>query len=146
MLTRMNAYALPTRYSHAGQQTSKHVYTYARKEVDTQKSKQVNTHIRKEVKKLTNKEVSTYTHMCVGGQASEGMAVSKFCLHIRGDTGSSCRLFDAIARLCVPVIVSDFADLPFEDELRYTHFALFFPEEVGGGASGMCRVCVCKMW
>lgn len=40
-------------------------------------------------------------------------------------------LFDAIARLCAPVIVSDLIDLPFEDEVTYNDFALFYPEQVG---------------
>ena len=55
---------------------------------------------------------------------------SRFCLHLSGNTGSSCRLFDAIASLCFPVIVSDNTDLPFEDILHYKTFALFFPQEV----------------
>ncbi|KAK9104162.1 hypothetical protein Scep_021006 [Stephania cephalantha] len=58
--------------------------------------------------------------------SSEGMRRSKFCLHPAGDTPSSCRLFDAIVSHCIPVIVSDKIELPFEDELDYTEFALFF--------------------
>ncbi|KAI3681706.1 hypothetical protein L6452_36509 [Arctium lappa] len=42
------------------------------------------------------------------------------------DTPSSNRLFDAIVSHCVPVVVSDQIDLPFEDELDYTKFAVFF--------------------
>ncbi|XP_010255535.1 PREDICTED: probable arabinosyltransferase ARAD1 [Nelumbo nucifera] len=58
--------------------------------------------------------------------ASEGMRSSKFCLHPAGDTPSSCRLFDAIVSHCVPVIVSDRIELPYEDELDYTEFSIFF--------------------
>lgn len=54
------------------------------------------------------------------------MRSSKFCLHPAGDTPSSCRLFDAIVSHCVPVIVSDHIELPFEDELDYSEFSLFF--------------------
>lgn len=54
------------------------------------------------------------------------MRSSKFCLHPAGDTASSCRLFDAIVSHCVPVIVSDKIELPFEDEIDYSQFALFF--------------------
>lgn len=57
--------------------------------------------------------------------ASIGMRSSKFCLHPAGDTASSCRLFDAIASHCIPVIVSDNLDLPFENELNYKEFCLF---------------------
>lgn len=53
------------------------------------------------------------------------MATSKFCLNIAGDTPSSNRLFDAIASHCVPVIISDQIELPFEDVLDYSQFCLF---------------------
>ncbi|MCO5604994.1 hypothetical protein L7F22_059169 [Adiantum nelumboides] len=59
----------------------------------------------------------------------EGMRLSRFCLHPAGDTPSSCRLFDAIVSHCVPVIVSDKIELPFEDELNYQEFCLFFSTE-----------------
>lgn len=58
-------------------------------------------------------------------RASQGMASSKFCLNIAGDTPSSNRLFDAIVSHCVPVIISDEIELPFEDVLDYTEFCIF---------------------
>ncbi|KAI9080902.1 hypothetical protein K1719_037211 [Acacia pycnantha] len=61
--------------------------------------------------------------------SSKGMRSSKFCLSPAGDTPSSCRLFDAIVSHCVPVIVSDQIELPFEDEIDYTQFSLFFSFE-----------------
>lgn len=57
--------------------------------------------------------------------AGQGMASSKFCLNIAGDTPSSNRLFDAIASHCVPVIISDEIELPFEDVLDYSEFCIF---------------------
>ncbi|PWA98819.1 Exostosin-like protein [Artemisia annua] len=42
-----------------------------------------------------------------------------------GDTPSSNRLFNAIVNHCVPVIVSDHIELPFESELDYSKIALF---------------------
>lgn len=54
------------------------------------------------------------------------MRTSRFCLHPAGDTPSSCRLFDAIVNHCVPVIISDKIELPFEDVLNYSEFSLFF--------------------
>ena len=57
--------------------------------------------------------------------ASHGMHTSKFCLHPAGDTPSACRLFDAIVSLCVPVIVSDNIELPFEDTIDYRKIAIF---------------------
>ncbi|GAB2281117.1 Probable arabinosyltransferase arad1 [Dionaea muscipula] len=57
--------------------------------------------------------------------ATQGMHTSKFCLHPAGDTPSACRLFDAIVSLCVPVIVSDYVELPFEDVMDYNKIAIF---------------------
>ena len=53
------------------------------------------------------------------------MHTSKFCLNPAGDTPSACRLFDAIVSLCVPVIVSDSIELPFEDVIDYRKIAIF---------------------
>ncbi|XP_065852482.1 probable arabinosyltransferase ARAD1 isoform X2 [Euphorbia lathyris] len=58
-------------------------------------------------------------------KASRGMHSSKFCLNIAGDTPSSNRLFDAIASHCVPVIISDDIELPYEDVLDYSDFCIF---------------------
>ncbi|XP_050225643.1 probable arabinosyltransferase ARAD1 [Mercurialis annua] len=58
--------------------------------------------------------------------STEGMRSSKFCLHPAGDTPSSCRLFDAIVSHCVPVIVSDQIELPYENEVDYSQFSVFF--------------------
>lgn len=57
--------------------------------------------------------------------ATQGMHTSKFCLHPAGDTPSACRLFDAIVSLCVPVIVSDYIELPFEEVIDYRKVAVF---------------------
>ncbi|MBA0736658.1 hypothetical protein Gogos_010182 [Gossypium gossypioides] len=57
--------------------------------------------------------------------AGHGMASSKFCLNIAGDTPSSNRLFDAIVSHCVPVIVSDEIELPFEDVIDYSEICIF---------------------
>ncbi|KAG6522952.1 probable arabinosyltransferase ARAD1 [Zingiber officinale] len=60
-------------------------------------------------------------------EASQGMHSSKFCLNIAGDTPSSNRLFDAIASHCVPVIISDDIELPYEDVLDYSNFCICVP-------------------
>ncbi|KAL2623204.1 hypothetical protein R1flu_003409 [Riccia fluitans] len=62
-------------------------------------------------------------------QATLGMRNSKFCLDPAGDTPSSCRLFDVISSHCIPVIISDKIELPYEDDLDYTSFALFYSVE-----------------
>lgn len=61
--------------------------------------------------------------------STKGMRLSKFCLHPAGDTPSSCRLFDAIVSHCVPVIVSDKIELPYEDEIDYSKFSIFVSRE-----------------
>ncbi|XP_004496813.1 probable arabinosyltransferase ARAD1, partial [Cicer arietinum] len=58
-------------------------------------------------------------------QSIKGMRTSEFCLHPAGDTPTSCRLFDAIQSLCIPVIVSDNIELPFEGMVDYTEFSVF---------------------
>ncbi|KAK9139867.1 hypothetical protein Scep_009548 [Stephania cephalantha] len=58
-------------------------------------------------------------------KATQGMHSSKFCLNIAGDTPSSNRLFDAVASHCVPVIISDEIELPYEDVLDYSEFCVF---------------------
>ncbi|CAI9102977.1 OLC1v1001380C3 [Oldenlandia corymbosa var. corymbosa] len=58
-------------------------------------------------------------------QSIHGMRTSEFCLHPAGDTPTSCRLFDAIQSLCIPVVVSDEIELPFEGIVDYSEFAVF---------------------
>ncbi|GLJ21548.1 hypothetical protein SUGI_0399330 [Cryptomeria japonica] len=58
-------------------------------------------------------------------QSIQGMRNAGFCLHPAGDTPTSCRLFDAIASLCIPVIISDNIELPFEGMIDYTKFSVF---------------------
>lgn len=58
-------------------------------------------------------------------QSIKGMRSSDFCLHPAGDTPTSCRLFDAILSLCIPVIVSDEIELPFEGMVDYSDFSVF---------------------
>jgi hypothetical protein len=56
------------------------------------------------------------------------MQNSEFCLMMRGDTASSKRLFSAISSGCIPVIISDWIQLPFEALIDYSRFSLRFPE------------------
>uniref|UniRef100_A0A5B7B5E4 Putative arabinosyltransferase ARAD1 n=1 Tax=Davidia involucrata TaxID=16924 RepID=A0A5B7B5E4_DAVIN len=58
-------------------------------------------------------------------QSIKGMRSTEFCLHPAGDTPTSCRLFDAIQSLCIPVIVSDNIELPFEGMVDYSEFSVF---------------------
>ena len=51
---------------------------------------------------------------------TRGMHTSKFCLN-----PNSCRLFDSIVSLCIPVIIGGAIELPFEDVIDYTKIAMF---------------------
>jgi len=54
------------------------------------------------------------------------MRGSKFSASMsRGTRRTSCRLFDAIVSHCVPVIVSNKLELPFESSLDYSALSLF---------------------
>ncbi|XP_027355989.1 probable arabinosyltransferase ARAD1 isoform X1 [Abrus precatorius] len=57
--------------------------------------------------------------------AQRGMRKSLFCLSPAGDTPSSARLFDAVVSGCIPVIISDELELPFEGILDYRKIAVF---------------------
>ncbi|KAK8590099.1 hypothetical protein V6N12_024482 [Hibiscus sabdariffa] len=57
--------------------------------------------------------------------AQKGMRTSIFCLSPAGDTPSSARLFDAVVSGCIPVIISDELELPFEGILDYRKIAIF---------------------
>ncbi|KAK6123034.1 hypothetical protein DH2020_043230 [Rehmannia glutinosa] len=57
------------------------------------------------------------------------LCISRSNLSERCDTPSSNRLFDAIASHCVPVIISDEIELPFEDVLDYSEFCVFVRSE-----------------
>lgn len=87
-------------------------------------------HVRQELFNLLKREKDvhfSFGSVQKGGikMSTEGMRSSKFCLNIAGDTPSSNRLFDAIASNCVPVIISDEIELPYEDVLDYSQFCIF---------------------
>jgi hypothetical protein len=57
------------------------------------------------------------------------MSDSVFCLIPRGDSDDSLRLFTALSAGCIPVILSDWLMLPFEDQIPYHKFGLFFRQQ-----------------
>lgn len=56
------------------------------------------------------------------------LQTTKFCFMARGDSTSSSRLFDVINSACVPVIVSDWIFLPFQNLIDYSKFVIFARE------------------
>eukprot|EP00927_Polykrikos_kofoidii_P086748 TRINITY_DN9816_c0_g1_i2.p1 TRINITY_DN9816_c0_g1~~TRINITY_DN9816_c0_g1_i2.p1 ORF type:complete len:625 (+),score=87.96 TRINITY_DN9816_c0_g1_i2:54-1928(+) len=59
---------------------------------------------------------------------------SRFCFVPRGKSGWSLRFFEALFAGCVPVVISDKWELPFEDFLDVTRFVIKWPStHVGNG-------------
>ena len=67
------------------------------------------------------------------------MQNSLFCLCLRGDTKSSQRLFAAIAAGCIPVIIADWIELPFQSIINYDMFTLRLAESVAFNIDQMVR-------
>lgn len=63
-------------------------------------------------------------------QYLQTMLKSTFCLCIRGDTKSSRRFFTSIAVGCIPVIIGDWIELPFQSFIDYRKFTIKFPESI----------------
>jgi hypothetical protein len=54
---------------------------------------------------------------------------AQYCLHLRGDTSTSRRIYDALAAGCVPVIVSDDSHLPFKSQIDWDSFTVSINED-----------------
>ncbi|KAM7480545.1 hypothetical protein LguiA_028758 [Lonicera macranthoides] len=55
---------------------------------------------------------------------SESLLGSKFCIHAKGYEVNTARVGDALYYGCVPVILADHYDLPFEDILNWRAFSI----------------------
>ena len=58
---------------------------------------------------------------------SEALLDTKFCLHVKGFEVNTARISDAVFHGCVPVIIANHYDLPFEDILNWKSFSLIVP-------------------
>ncbi|XP_042057576.1 probable glycosyltransferase At5g03795 isoform X1 [Salvia splendens] len=54
----------------------------------------------------------------------EGFRRSRYCLHIKGYEVNTARVVDAIHYGCVPVLISNYYDLPFANILDWTKFSI----------------------
>ncbi|KAJ6713609.1 EXOSTOSIN HEPARAN SULFATE GLYCOSYLTRANSFERASE -RELATED [Salix viminalis] len=54
----------------------------------------------------------------------EGFKRSKFCLHVKGYEVNTARVSDAIHYGCIPVIISNYYDLPFSNVLDWSKFSV----------------------
>ncbi|CAE7442355.1 unnamed protein product [Symbiodinium sp. CCMP2592] len=57
----------------------------------------------------------------------EAYGDSRFCFVPRGKSGWSLRFFEVIFAGCIPVMISDKWELPFEDFLDVTRFVIKWP-------------------
>lgn len=55
---------------------------------------------------------------------SEALLSSKFCLHAKGYEVNTARLGDAMYYGCVPVVIANHYDLPFQDILDWSKFSI----------------------
>lgn len=56
------------------------------------------------------------------------LATTLFCMMPRGDSTSSARFFDVVSAGCIPVVVSDWIYLPFQQFIDYSTFVVFVRE------------------
>ena len=81
-------------------------------------------------------------------QYSERLASARFCLHVVGDSPTSRRLFDAVAALCIPIIISDHmrTHLPFSRSIPWVNKSIYVAYvcyNMIAYVVYVCGVCVC---
>ncbi|KAL0310289.1 UNVERIFIED_CONTAM: putative glycosyltransferase [Sesamum calycinum] len=54
----------------------------------------------------------------------EGFRRSKYCLHVKGYEVNTARISDAIHYGCIPVLISNYYDLPFANILDWSKFSI----------------------
>lgn len=68
------------------------------------------------------------------------MGNARFCLVPKGKSAWSLRFYEALFANCIPVVLSDYWELPFEDFLQVTDFIIKWPmSEVGDGLLDFLR-------
>lgn len=58
----------------------------------------------------------------------EGFKRSKYCLHLKGYEVNTARISDAIHYGCIPVLFSNYYDLPFANVLNWSKFSIIINE------------------
>merc|ERR1712232_85961 len=72
-------------------------------------------------------EIGKGRHLEAGHGNLSGMASSRFCLEVPGDTPTTSRPFDAVFSGCIPVLLYEKSvKLPFDEDLQWDTFSLRF--------------------
>ncbi|KAG9445204.1 hypothetical protein H6P81_016544 [Aristolochia fimbriata] len=58
---------------------------------------------------------------------SDQLLGSKFCLHVKGFEVNTARISDSLYYGCIPVVIANHYDLPFQDILNWMRFSLVVP-------------------
>ncbi|XP_068635408.1 probable glycosyltransferase At5g03795 isoform X2 [Aristolochia californica] len=58
---------------------------------------------------------------------SDQLLGSKFCLHVKGFEVNTARIADSLYYGCVPIVIANHYDLPFQDILNWKSFSLVVP-------------------
>ncbi|KAK4483770.1 hypothetical protein RD792_010973 [Penstemon davidsonii] len=81
---------------------------------------------------------------------SEELLTSKFCLHVKGYEVNTARIGDALYYGCVPVIIANHYDLPFQDVLNWKSFSIVVATKklafYAGAMNSKVREFLVKIW
>lgn len=77
---------------------------------------------------------------CVGGQCyRQEMTESKFCLNPLGWSPWTLRFYQAVMTRCIPVLIADDIEFPFESEARSLAPSLVYPQRPTVAADAAAR-------
>lgn len=72
---------------------------------------------------VNDTEIKVYTKR-IQTPYDVALLTSKYCLHVKGFEVNTARLADAMHYGCVPIIIADYHDLPYNDVLDWSQFSL----------------------
>lgn len=85
----------------------------------------MNSPTRQELVRVWGKDAEIFAHSGrLKTPYADELLRSKFCLHVKGFEVNTARVGDSIFYGCVPVIISNYYDLPFGDILNWKSFSV----------------------
>eukprot|EP00397_Hematodinium_sp_SG-2012_P040446 GEMP01044320.1.p1 GENE.GEMP01044320.1~~GEMP01044320.1.p1 ORF type:complete len:357 (+),score=33.93 GEMP01044320.1:672-1742(+) len=82
--------------------------------------------IRVEIAKLESEDLFIGQNLSMV-EVHQKMGQTKFCLIPKGKSAWSLRLYEALFANCVPVVLSDYWELPFENFINFSSFIIKWP-------------------